>query len=80
MLRFARVMLLAGLCAACLWMGFPVSSQTATGLRGRVQSVESEPLEGVAVSAKAQGSTMTTSVWTNQQGEYAFPALPRRPV
>ena len=76
MLRFARVMLLAGLCAACLWVGFPVSSQTATGFRGRVQSVESEPLEGVAVSAKAQGSTMTTSVWTNQQGEYAFPALP----
>jgi streptogramin lyase len=29
----------------------------------------------VAVAAKADGSSITTSVWTNQSGAYAFPAL-----
>jgi streptogramin lyase len=32
-------------------------------------------MEGVTVSAKAQGTTITTSVWTNQDGAYVFPSL-----
>jgi virginiamycin B lyase len=56
------------------------ATQTAplpdTGLMGTVKSSDGKPLEGVPVSAKAQGTTVTTTVYTNQNGEYYFPALP----
>src|ERR1700686_4783332 len=56
------------------------AAQTAplpsTGLMGTVKSSDGKPLEGVVVSAKAPGSTITTSVYTNQSGEYYFPPLP----
>ena len=48
----------------------------STGLVGTVKSSDGKPLEGVAVSAKGRESTITTSVYTNQNGEYYFPALP----
>jgi streptogramin lyase len=47
-----------------------------TGLMGTVKSSQGKLLEGVPVSAKAQGSTITTSVYTNRSGEYYFPPLP----
>ncbi len=40
---------------------------------GRVTSAEDGPLEGVLVSAKKAGSTITTTVVTDEQGEYRFP-------
>ncbi len=71
--------MILGLCAACLWLGLPDSLQTQTlpggGLTGTVKSFDGKPMEGVAVSARAQGKTVTTSVWTNQNGEYDFPPL-----
>jgi streptogramin lyase len=80
MRRFSGLLIAAGLVAAFLWVGVPVQTQTGSpssaGLRGTVKSSDGKPLEGVPVSAKAQGSTMTTSVWTNQNGEYYFPQLP----
>src|SRR5436190_23069456 len=45
-------------------------------LSGAVTSVAGEKLAGVTVSAKAQGSTITTSVYTDEQGAYHFPPLP----
>jgi virginiamycin B lyase len=45
-------------------------------LTGAVKSEKGEKLEGVVVSAKADGQTMTTSVFTDQGGNYYFPALP----
>jgi virginiamycin B lyase len=42
-------------------------------LIGAVTSVEEGPMEGVLVSAKKTGSTVTTTVVTNQQGRYRFP-------
>src|SRR5438067_1823422 len=44
-------------------------------LTGTVKGADGKPMEGVDVSAKAAGSTITTSVWTNQNGAYAFPVL-----
>lgn len=52
------------------------ASSSRTGLMGTVKSADGKPLEGVPISAKAQGSTMTTSVYTNQSGDYYFPSLP----
>ena len=45
-------------------------------LSGTIASAAGEKLGGVTVSAKAQGSTITTSVYTDEQGGYYFPPLP----
>src|SRR5262249_61084382 len=45
-------------------------------LSGTVASAAGETLGGVTVLAKADGSTITTSVYTDEQGGYYFPPLP----
>src|SRR5215475_1905199 len=45
-------------------------------LTGAVTSTAGEKMGGVTVSAKAEGSTITTSVYTDEAGGYYFPALP----
>src|SRR5262245_62268297 len=45
-------------------------------LSGTVASATGEKLGGVTVSAKAHGTTITTSVYTDEQGGYYFPPLP----
>ena len=42
-------------------------------LTGRVISAEEGAMEGVLVSARRAGSTITTTVVTNRRGEYRFP-------
>lgn len=44
-------------------------------LRGEVKGPSGEVLEGVPVSARADGETITTSVYTNEAGSYEFPPL-----
>ncbi|HWN51062.1 MAG TPA: carboxypeptidase regulatory-like domain-containing protein [Xanthobacteraceae bacterium] len=44
-------------------------------LTGSITSASGQKLEGVLVSAKKEGSTITTSVYTDQNGEYFFPAM-----
>jgi virginiamycin B lyase len=53
--------------------------QAASGISiitGTVRSAAGEKLGGVTVSAKAAGGTVTTSVFTDENGTYYFPALP----
>ena len=45
-------------------------------LSGRIASSSGQKLDGVTVSAKREGSTITTSVYTDAAGEYFFPPLP----
>ena len=45
-------------------------------LAGTVKSDSGEKMPGVTVSAKAEGKTITTSVFTDQQGDYYFPPMP----
>ena len=45
-------------------------------LTGAVTSAAGEKMGGVTVSAKAEGSTITTSVFTDDTGNYYFPPLP----
>jgi virginiamycin B lyase len=59
-------LLLAGVCVT------PASA--AVSLTGQVSSTEEGPMEGVVVSAKKDGSTITTSVVTDDKGHYSFPA------
>src|SRR5689334_15225677 len=49
-------------------------AQTPTALTGQVMSAEEGSMEGVVVSAKKDGSTITVSVISNAQGRFAFPA------
>src|SRR5262252_5276006 len=45
-------------------------------LSGTIASPSGEKLAGVTVSAKAHGTTITTSVYTDEHGGYYFPPLP----
>ena len=44
-------------------------------LAGTIKSGSGERMSGVTVSARAEGRTITTSVYTDQQGDYFFPPL-----
>src|SRR3989454_5735118 len=51
----------------------------AQGLSGRVSSAEEGAMEGVLVSAKAAGSSVTITVVSDTQGRYSFPASRLQP-
>ena len=55
----------------------PAAAQAGapTPLAGAVTAADGEPMPGVAVSARAEGSSVTTSVFTDEAGRYYFPAL-----
>src|SRR4051812_48852098 len=46
----------------------------AQTLSGKVSSTEEGLMEGVLVSAKKEGTTVTTTVVTNERGEFSFPS------
>src|SRR5262245_16417312 len=72
-----------------IWFGVAVSllaTALATGgaraqaaLTGIVSSNEEGAMEGVLVSAKKEGATITTTVVTDAQGRYSFPAARMEP-
>src|SRR5258706_8943502 len=43
-------------------------------LTGQVSSMEDGPMEGVLVSARQEGSTVTITVVSDEQGRYSFPS------
>src|SRR5213594_1354843 len=59
---------------ALLAGGGPTAAQTSTALTGRVSSAEEGAMEGVVVSAKKAGSTVTVSVVSDAQGRFSFPS------
>src|SRR5579863_10414432 len=65
-------------CAVIALMGVTLAQGAATPesvMRGRVTSSDGKPLEGVPVSARAEGQTVTTAVYTDRDGRYFFPPL-----
>ena len=50
------------------------SAEAPAALTGHVTSAEEGPMEGVLVSAKKAGSTLTITVVSDSQGRYRFPA------
>ena len=60
--------------ASALW-GMPAVAADAI-LSGQVKGADGKALNGVAVSAKAEGSTITTTVYTDKGGFYFLPPLP----
>src|SRR6516164_9076756 len=58
-------------------LGAMVAASTgasAQALSGTVSSVQEGRMEGVLVSLKKEGSTVATTVVSNDKGEYSFPA------
>src|ERR1700680_5320232 len=49
------------------------AAQNPSALTGQVTSVQEGPMEGVLVSARRDGSTITVSVVSDAQGRYTFP-------
>src|SRR5712671_3301133 len=64
--------------AFAAWLAVSAESALAQGtppaLGGTIASDREGPMEGVLVSAKKQGSTITVTVVSDAKGAYAFPA------
>src|SRR5262245_23087835 len=61
------------LLATSMFMAAGVVASQAQALSGRVSSTEEGAMEGVLVSAKREGSTMTITVVSNDKGQFSFP-------
>ena len=64
---------LTGALLASLALTGLAKAQTGSALTGSVTSQEEGAMEGVLVSAKRAGSTMTITVVSNAQGQFSFP-------
>jgi virginiamycin B lyase len=65
----------AGLALALLQPGLsPAGAQAPAVLTGQVTSAEEGAMEGVLVSAKKAGSTITVTVVSDAKGQFSFPA------
>src|SRR6266481_4352550 len=61
---------------AGLVVGFAAGGASADQLlTGSITSASGQKLEGVQVAAKKEGATITTSVYTDQNGDYFFPPM-----
>src|SRR5262249_29899317 len=70
----ARTLLLVMSAGIVLSASTPGNTQNSVALTGKVSSAQEATMEGVLVSAKLDGSNVTTTVATNAQGIYSFPA------
>src|SRR5258708_29976762 len=74
--RHAWLGVAVALCAAGLLAS---GARAQTALTGLVSSSEDGAMEGVLVSAKKEGSTITMTVVTDEQGRYSFPSARMEP-
>jgi streptogramin lyase len=72
-------LLIAGLALAFMAVGPRAAQAQDIALSGQVTSAEERGMEGVIVSAKRNGSNVTVSVITNEEGRYVFPAARLEP-
>jgi hypothetical protein len=72
----ARHLASVSLVTLAIALGASLPAQADTILSGSITSASGERLGGVTVSAKAEGATITTSVYTDASGNYYFPPLP----
>jgi len=72
-MKRTRISLFAIVAAA---VSIPALAHADAILSGAVTSAAGEKLGGVTVSAKPVGGTITTTVFTDEAGDYYFPPLP----
>ena len=76
-MKNARGALLAVLTVLGAAMTLATAAKAADAiLSGAITSAAGEKLGGVTVSAKPAGGTVTTTVFTDENGDYYFPPLP----
>jgi virginiamycin B lyase len=68
------ILIVGALSAAVLIKKGSADALGSVALTGQVTSAEEGAMEGVLVSAKKSGSTITTTVFTDDKGRYHFPA------
>ncbi len=68
-----RSILLASMAILLMATATHAADQVLTGV---ISSASGQKLDGVTVSAKMEGSTITTSIYTDEKGTYFFPPLP----
>ena len=73
-MRHARALLVANLAAAAIVMAAPAFADAL--LNGTIKSSDGKAMGGGTVSAKPDGGTITTTVFTDDTGQYYFPTLP----
>lgn len=70
-LMFGTILVVAG-----VWTTPTAQSVAGPGvLQGNIKSADGTAMEGVIVSARAADKSFTTSVFTDQQGDYNFPPM-----
>ncbi|MFM2445550.1 MAG: hypothetical protein RJB09_2736, partial [Pseudomonadota bacterium] len=52
------------------------AAQADAPLSGSIKTRDGAPMAGVTVSAKMEGTPITTTVFTDQAGRYFFPDMP----
>jgi virginiamycin B lyase len=74
-----HLLLATGACAAAFLIpaqfDCAAAAQSAAALAGEVRSAKEGAMDGVVVSAKRDGSTITISVVSDDKGRYSFPAV-----
>jgi len=75
-MTYERIFATVSLIALAAAVGANTPAHADALLRGSISSAAGEKMGGVTVSAKAEGSTITTSVYTDETGAYYFPPLP----
>jgi streptogramin lyase len=75
-MKSTRLIALAATTALGAVFAFSPAYAADALLRGVVKSAAGEAMGGVTVSAKADGATITTTVFTDEAGAYYFPPLP----
>jgi len=78
-MRRARSLIVANFTAVAAILVAPLAAAPAFAdalLSGTIKSADGTAVDGVTVSAKPDGGTITTTVFTDQAGQYLFPPLP----
>ena len=74
-MRLLQIAILAGMSlGAVIVSDGRAAAQSAAALSGQVSSAEEGAMEGVLVSARRDGSSITTTVVSDDKGRYNFPA------
>jgi streptogramin lyase len=75
-MKYSRSLATVSLLALTAAIAGSHSAHADALLAGSIASAAGEKMGGVAVSARAEGSPITTSVYTDEAGAYYFPPLP----
>src|SRR5438445_784254 len=78
-MRFGTHSLVATAVLSVAFAAYSAGAAAQAALAGKVSSAEEGAMEGVLVSAKKAGSTITITVVSDKEGRYGFPAAKLEP-